>query len=221
MGNQGQESGAKDHPTAGRARHPPSTDPTRHVASTAGHRPDPTGGAGRSTDPILNVAWTGHRPEFFADPAAVERHIRDLATTYQADLGARLAFHCGGQRGVDTWAGAAAEALGIALHLYLPLPIARFAADWPSPDVATLERHWAYAVERVVLDPGGTLGAEAYSRRNGLLAERGDVLIAVWTGLGGGGTAETIAFARSLGRYVEEHHFPASDRVPRPGERGV
>ena len=168
-----------------------------------------------------NVAWTGHRPELFAEPAAVERHIRELAAAYQAQHGARLAFHCGGQRGVDTWAAAAAEELGIELHLYLPLPIARFAADWPPPDVATLERHWAYAAERVVADPEGTLGAEAYSRRNRLLAERSDLLVAVWTGLGGGGTAETIALARALGRPVEEHRFPASDRIPRSGERGV
>ena len=202
---------------------------------------------------LRNVSWTGHRPEFFADPAAVERHIWSLAARLRAEPadipqleletplgpwhqpsagatpdarvestpGARLVFHCGGQRGVDTWAAAAAEAVGIALHLYLPLPIARFAADWPPPDVATLERLSACAVERVVVDPDGTLGAEAYSRRNRLLAERADVLIAVWTGLGGGGTAETIAFARALGRRVEEHRFPASDRVPRPGERGV
>jgi hypothetical protein len=170
---------------------------------------------------VHNVAWTGHRPEFFAEPAAVERHIRELAAAYQADLGTRLAFHCGGQRGVDTWAAAAAEILGIALHLYLPLPIARFAADWPPLDVATVERHWASAAERTVADPDGTLGEEAYSRRNRLLAERGDVLVAVWTGLGGGGTAETIALARALGRPVEEHRFPASDRIPRPGERGV
>jgi hypothetical protein len=47
------------------------------------------------------------------------------------------------------------------------------------------------------------------------------VLVAVWTGLGGGGTAETIALAREQGRPVQEHRYPASGRVPRPGERGV
>lgn len=168
-----------------------------------------------------NVAWTGHRPELFADPAAVARHIEHLAADLHAAHGARLAFHCGGQRGVDTWAAAAAVARGIRLHLYLPLPLARFTADWPPADVETLARHWAYAAERVVIDPTGALGAAAYSRRNRLLAERADVLIAVWTGLGGGGTAETIAAARALGRPVVEHYFPGSGQVPRPGERGV
>ena len=48
-------------------------------------------------------------------------------------------------------------------------------------------------------DPNGDQGAAAYRRRNGLLAERGDFLVAVWTGLEGGGTAETIAAARAPG----------------------
>ena len=168
-----------------------------------------------------NVAWTGHRPELFADPPAVAQAIGQLAAAYQAAHGAGLVFHGGGQRGVDTWAASAAQALGIALHLYLPLPIAQFAADWPSEDWTTLERLWAYAAERVIVDPTGVLGPAAYRRRNRLLAAHADVLVAVWTGRGGGGTAETIALARALGRPVEEHRFPASGHLPRPGERGV
>jgi hypothetical protein len=111
--------------------------------------------------------------------------------------------------------------LGIALHLYLPLRVDQFAADWAAGDRAGLERSWWYAVERVVADPEGLLGTGAYMRRNRLLAERCDRLIAVWTGLGGGGTAETIAFARALGRPVEEHRFAPSGHRPEPGERGV
>jgi hypothetical protein len=142
---------------------------------------------------------------------------RDLHAAH----GAALDFCCGGQRGVDTWAASAAERLGIPLRLYLPLPVARFAASWSVEDRAALEGSWSYAVERVVSDPDGQLGAEGSSRRNRLLAERCDRLIAMWTGLGGGGTAETIAFARALGRPVEERRFAASGRLPRPGERGI
>ncbi len=169
----------------------------------------------------MRVAWTGHRPELFAAPEAVRDAILQRARQLQAIHGAALAFCCGGQRGVDTWAAAAAERLGIPLHLYLPLPVARLAADWSAADRAALEETWRYAVERAVADPDGQLGAAAYSQRNRLLAERCDLLVAVWTGLGGGGTAETIAFARDLGRPVEEHRFAPSGRVPRPGERGV
>jgi hypothetical protein len=169
----------------------------------------------------LNAAWTGHRPEYFADPDAVAGRILELASALRAEHGAALVFHCGGQRGVDTWAAAAAERLKIALHLYLPLPVARFAADWSAEDRAALEQSWTYAVERRVTDPRGLLGAEAYRRRNRLLAERCDLLIAVWTGLGGGGTAQTMAFARDLGRPVEEHRFAPSGRLPKPDERGI
>ena len=169
----------------------------------------------------MNVAWTGHRPEYFADPAAVAAEVAALAAALRAEYGAALAFHCGGQRGVDTWAAACAERLGLPLHLYLPLPFARFTADWDPAEVPALERSWAYARERVVVDPDGTLGAAAYSRRNWLLAERGELLVAVWTGLGGGGTAETIQAARQLGRPVREHRFAASGRLPQAGERGV
>ena len=169
----------------------------------------------------MNVAWTGHRPDLFADPAAVARAVEARAAALRSEHGAALAFHCGGQRGVDTWAAGAARQLGVPLHLYLPLPVARFAADWPAPDLAALEASWAYAVEHVVVDAEGTLGAVAYSRRNALLAERCELLVAMWTGLGGGGTAETITAARALGRRVEEQLFAASGRVPGTGERGV
>jgi hypothetical protein len=169
----------------------------------------------------VNVAWTGHRPELFANPEAVAAAILTRAGELQRAQGSALVFHCGGQRGVDTWAATPAERLHIPLHLYLPVPVARFAAGWTAADREALKQSWAYAVERVVIDPDGTLGADAYTRRNRLLAERCDLLIAMWTGLGGGGTAETIELARSLGRPVEEHRFPASGLVPGPGERGV
>src|SRR5947207_210359 len=113
----------------------------------------------------MNVAWTGHRPEFFANPESVAVAIATRAGELHHEYGAGLAFHCGGQRGVDTWAALVAEHLGVPLHLYLPLPAARFAADWADGDRRALERSWAYAVERVVTDPDETLGADAYTRR--------------------------------------------------------
>ncbi|HEY7064817.1 MAG TPA: hypothetical protein VII06_25310 [Chloroflexota bacterium] len=193
---------------------------TGQPASVARSRPTasplPLPDAGRYA-----VAWTGHRPEFFAAPTGVAAAVHEIAATLKGRYGEGLVFLCGGQRGVDTWAAAAAQLLGIRVHLYLPLPVARFAADWQPADRAALEQSWAHAAERIVVDPDGALGAEAYTRRNRLLAECCDVLIAMWTGLGGGGTAETIAFACGFGRAVEEHRFVASGREPQPGERGV
>jgi hypothetical protein len=168
----------------------------------------------------MNVAWTGHRPEYFAQPAAVAAQIEEIARQLRAEHAA-LRFHCGGQRGVDTWAAEAAVRQAIPLSLYLPLPIEAFAADWEAADADALRRTWAYATERIVVDLFGSRGAAAYQQRNALLAEHGDLLIALWTGLGGGGTAETIAAARTLGRPVREYRVAGSGRLPRPGERGV
>lgn len=169
----------------------------------------------------MNVAWTGHRPDLFAAPDDVASTVADLAAALRARYGADLTFHCGGQRGVDTWAAIAARRLGVPLHLYLPLPPDQFAADWSPDDVRALDASWAYAVARTVVDPAAAPGELAYRERNRLLASQGERLIALWTGLGGGGTAETIALARALGRPVEEHRFAPSGQVPRPGERGV
>jgi hypothetical protein len=144
-----------------------------------------------------------------------------VADALYAEHGPALTFHCGGQRGVDTWAAAAAERLRLPLDLYLPQPIDRFTVGWASADIAALERSWAYARAREVVAAEGDDDLTAYTRRNQLLAERGDWLEAFWTGLGGGGTAETIALARRLGKPVREHCFAASGRVPRAGERGI
>ncbi|MDQ3811939.1 MAG: hypothetical protein M3336_16780, partial [Chloroflexota bacterium] len=43
-----------------------------------------------------------------------------------------------------------------------------------------------------------------FSERNRWLATSSDVLVAVWCGLEGGGTAETIALARAAGTPIRE-----------------
>ncbi|MBX5493315.1 MAG: hypothetical protein IRZ14_19360, partial [Chloroflexi bacterium] len=156
-----------------------------------------------------------------ADPGGALARGAPRAETLCAEHGGAVVFHCGGQRGVDTWAAQAALRLGLALHLYLPLPIPLFAADWAAADRAALEATWEAAVMRTVVDPEGAHPAAAYRARNALLAREAELLVAVWTGRGGGGTAETIAFARALGRPVEEHLLPAASYIPQPGERGV
>ncbi|HLI28832.1 MAG TPA: hypothetical protein VKZ60_17340 [Chloroflexota bacterium] len=171
--------------------------------------------------PPRHVAWTGHRPELFADPAAAAAVVAARAEALCAEHRGAVAFHCGGQRGVDTWAAQAAMRLGVPLHLYLPLPIPLFAADWTPADRAALEATWEAAATRTVVDPTGADPPAAYRARNALLARRADLLVAVWTGLAGGGTAETLAFARALGRPIEEHVLPRAPYTPAPGARGV
>ena len=146
------------------------------------------------------VAWTGHRPDLFRDPAAaraaVEQVARELVATGSVDR-----FLVGGQRGVDTWAALAAHALAVPFTLILPLEPGLFCQGWTPEDRRVLEQtiEWASQVEVV----GGERRA-ADTERNRRLATTPDLLIAIWTGTLGGGTAQTIAFARQRGTPLRE-----------------
>ena len=157
------------------------------------------------------VAWTGHRPDLFRDPAgaraAVESEARKLA-----ESGAEL-FLVGGQRGVDTWAALAGIASAIPFHVILPLPIGEFTHDWSAVDRALLERTIAQAAD--VRTVGG------YSERNRQLATGGDLLVAVWTRTAGGGTAETIDFAREAGTPCREIVLEPAPNVGSLRGRGI
>ena len=143
----------------------------------------------------MRLAWTGHRPDLFADVAGARRAVGTTARDLLLQERWR-GFLVGGQRGVDTWAAQVAIDLGIPFSLFLPFDVAEFTVDWSGADRAQLEQHVSQAAE--VRIAGG------YSARNRLLALEGDVLVAVWTGRTGGGTAETLAFARELGTPVRE-----------------
>jgi uncharacterized phage-like protein YoqJ len=163
------------------------------------------------------VAWTGHRPNIFRDPAAardaVEATTRDLVTQAKFER-----FLIGGQRGVDTWAGQAAIALGVPFTLILPLEVAQFTSDWSPLDRATLESLVDQASEvRIV----GSNPATAYSERNRQLATQADLLVVVWTQLEGGGTAETVALARVAGTPIRELVLPIAQIAHSAHGRGI
>jgi hypothetical protein len=165
------------------------------------------------------VAWTGHRPDIFRDPAAafaaVTATAHGLVTHDRAEH-----FLVGGQRGVDTWAAQTAIACGVPFTLVLPLEVGEFTSDWSAADRAALESIAALASEvRIVgtaRDP-----AAAYTERNRRLATQGDLLVAVWTRLEGGGTAETIALARAAGTPVREVVLPIAQIAHSAQGRGI
>lgn len=168
----------------------------------------------------MRVAWTGHRPELFADPAAAEHAVHVVAAELAGQHGAGLRFLVGGQRGVDTWAAEAAVALGVPFDLYLPLPEEVFTHGWRPADRERLAATLRTAASVRVADPTGALGPAAYTARNRALALGGDLLVAVWTGRRGGGTWETVQFARAHGTPIRELLLPAADYDLPPGERG-
>jgi hypothetical protein len=130
----------------------------------------------------------------FADPSAARAAVHATAREVVAEGASR--FLVGGQRGVDTWAAQAALDNAIPYSLILPSSVDEFARDWDQQDRRVLEQLVAKAA---VLDVAG-----GYSERNRMLATGADVLVAVWTRTAGGGTAETVEFARSAATVVRE-----------------
>jgi uncharacterized phage-like protein YoqJ len=163
------------------------------------------------------VGWTGHRPDLFHDPQAASQSVVALAREL-VDAGRVQRFVVGGQRGVDTWATQAAIDLGVPFTVVLPLEVAEFTRDWSNEDRARLQEHLARA-ERV-RSVGGQ-AEQAYRERNRLLATSSDLLVAVWTGKLGGGTAETIDFARQLGSRVREIRLAPSPAAGFAAGRGI
>jgi hypothetical protein len=160
----------------------------------------------------MRLAWTGHRPDLFRDVdgarRAVEHAARELVHGAPVER-----FLVGGQRGVDTWAAQSALDLHVPFSLCLPFSVDEFSEDWTDADRAQLEQHVHLADEvRVV---GG------HSTRNRLLAESGDLLVVVWTGRGGGGTAETVAFARAFGTRIHEVRLEAAATSGPLAGRGI
>jgi uncharacterized phage-like protein YoqJ len=141
------------------------------------------------------VGWTGHRPDLFRDPQAASASVaaaaRDLVAREHVD-----AFLVGGQRGVDTWAARAAMSLDVPFTLILPLDVSEFTADWATSDRDDLEQIIATAADVRV--------AGGYTERNRQIATGADLLVAVWTRIGRGGAAETVALARAAGTPVNE-----------------
>jgi len=165
----------------------------------------------------LRIAWTGHRPDVFADPGTAEQLVMRAAREV-INQGA-TEFMVEGQRGVDLWAGEAALAVGLPIQVILPTPPSYFSRSWERQDAHRLESLLDQATEVTIVDPDVTLGALAYDRRNELLVSNAQLLIAVWTGLRAGGTFYTICAADASGVPIRELRLnPAPD--PSPG-RGL
>ena len=165
----------------------------------------------------MRVAWSGHRPDLFLQPRVARDTV--LSTARELLLHESVErFLVGGQRGVDTWAAHAAHMLGVPFGLLLPLPVSEFTADWTPAERAELERtlHWATDVLLV-----GGEAEDAYTERNRLLATSGDLLVVVWTRRAGGGTAETVAFARQVGTPIREIVLQPSLAAGSPDGRGL
>jgi hypothetical protein len=92
--------------------------------------------------------------------------------------------------------------LGMSWHAILPLPKAEFAKDFGAEEWAAVEKTLELAEHIRVITENGTR-EDAYLDCGMATVDGADVLLAVWDGepaRGKGGTADVVAYARSLGR---------------------
>lgn len=165
----------------------------------------------------LTIAWTGHRPIYFADPAAAERAVHEVTRRLRCRRGQSVRFVTGGQNGVDLWAAEAALDAGIPFDVCLPLPLDAFTADWDATARERLRRVCERAAACWVVPPS----ENPYFARDQALVDCADRLEVCWTGLRSGGTWDTIQRAQRAGLSIRFHHFAWSGRTPDGAAPGV
>lgn len=147
-----------------------------------------------------SVALTGHRPGALGPDAAawVRDALARVATGLQERYGTVEAIS-GLALGSDTWWAQAALDADLRLAVYLPCP--QQADRWPETDRVRWARLRAAASREVVISP--TYSVRALHARNEAMLRDCDALAAVHDpAITTGGTATTVAKARTVGRPV-------------------
>lgn len=154
-------------------------------------------------------AFTGHRPERFVfgyqeDHPDCVRLKGAIATAIGELVHAGVTtFISGMAQGVDLWA--AREVLRRRrqqpqLRLIAALPCADQAAKWPEPLRQEYEEILVFSDERVCLH--GRYTPHCMMERNRWMVDHAGVLLAVYDGVSGGGTAATVRYAQGKRREI-------------------
>jgi hypothetical protein len=157
--------------------------------------------------PTFLAGFTGHRSGFDEEliGAALRRALHDLAAQAAA-TGAELNLYASAAEGADVLCVETARAIGISVHVVLPLPEVEFAQDFSSPptwqrSLVQIERGKIPGRESTRVVEGNATRPDCYFNEGVAMLTAIDVLIAVWDGApgrGAGGTAEMIAQARRM-----------------------
>ena len=144
---------------------------------------------------MYKVAFTGHRD---VDSVAVgyllQRYLSRICSRHRSVLGIT-----GGAVGVDMLAAEVCADCGAPYVVILPFPFRIFTAKWSSSARARLRRVISGAVRTFVVQRNFSMSG--YMRRNMVMVNHCDVLLAVWRGTPGG-TANTVRYARQVGKPV-------------------
>ncbi|HEX5070789.1 MAG TPA: hypothetical protein VFV78_11300 [Vicinamibacterales bacterium] len=145
------------------------------------------------------VGFSGHRS--LADPAGIAARIEAMLDDLAATHGPLVATSSLA-KGADAIFVKAALARSIPVLLVLPFPPSRFKHDFTPEEWRDVEPALAQAAH-VEIVHGEESDDEAYMETGVRVVDDADVLVAVWDGKptnGLGGTADVVAYARSMGR---------------------
>jgi hypothetical protein len=150
-------------------------------------------------EPVWIIGFTGHRPQ--EAPGRTSAEMEHLATLIHAELsllkakaeaqGGRAELLCGVAAGADLIAAREAAALGMVVHVILPMPESHFKEDFADP---ALEADWKKAQHFIELAKAGKDGAtlrvahgahlrdDCYYDLGTEIVYASDAIIALWDG---------------------------------------
>ena len=156
-------------------------------------------------------SFTGHR----AIPNEVRARLNGLLTraiAYAYDNGCR-SFYCGGALGFDTMAAKAIILFRMShpdarLIILVPCKDQSLAWQWAAKDMYD---YLLSAADEVVYVTDGAYTSDCMRRRNAMLAEVCDILIA-YSGNPRSGSGQTVRMAQKLGKTVYNLYSAAAEQ---------
>ena len=157
---------------------------------------------------IKTCCFTGHRPQSLpwrfneSDPRCLDLKERLYDQIHSAIERENVRhFISGVALGVDIWAAELVLQLRdqFAITLECAIPCLSQDARWNARDRERYRTVLARANTQTVLQPA--YSPDCFDRRNRYMVDHSQLVIAIWSGAAGG-TANTVAYARSLGRQL-------------------
>ena len=145
----------------------------------------------------LPTSVTGHRSVPAGDMAWYRSELRRVLEKLEPSV-----FYSGMALGVDQEAAQVALDIGVPLVAVVPYPSQ--ASKWPAAEQARYRELLGRAKETVMVSGRDPVGRSEYVamllRRDDVLVELSEVVVACWSGRASGGTWHTMKTAGRLGR---------------------
>ena len=148
---------------------------------------------------MLTLAVTGHRPDKLGGYSVeVYERLTDFAAGELAELAPDLVI-TGMALGWDMAIAEAARSIGLPYHAYVPFKGQQL--KWPK-ESQDLHRNLLKSAQKVVYCSGPRHQPYKMHKRNEMMIEACDTVLAMWNGDNTGGTAAAVRYARLCGKEI-------------------